>query len=96
MPGCLFTFHAYGTWMPDRGEGSYHWKRGYQPRNEGLGASYRAKLHEPPAHFDCDMQRVLIEAVLETAPFKRITVHAVATEDTHLHAVCEWDVDREP
>lgn len=93
MPDYLFTLHAYGTWMPDRLEGSVHWKRGYSPRNEGMAGAYRARQREPSARFDKRAQRVRIEALLETAQMKCVTVHAVATDDSHIHFVCEWDDD---
>ena len=93
VPDYLFTFHAYGTWMPDRSEGSVHWKRGYQPQNIGLAEAYRSKQRERSARFDEGAQRLIIEALLETAHVKQVTIHAVGTDDTHIHIVCEWRDD---
>ena len=33
---------------------------------------------------------MIIEALLETASAKRVVMHAIATDDTHIHAICEW------
>jgi REP element-mobilizing transposase RayT len=96
VPDYLLTFHAYGTWMPARAEGSFHSKRGYQPQSHRLAQRYRAKQQEPSARFSQRAQRVLIEAARETAAAKRITIHAIATDDAHVHIICEWEDDRSP
>ena len=37
MPCYLFTYHAYGSWLPDHAEGYVHWKEGQQPPDDNLG-----------------------------------------------------------
>ena len=36
MPCYLFTFHAFGTWMPDREEGFVRREQGILPPDEEL------------------------------------------------------------
>ena len=94
MPDFIVTLHAYGTWMPDRPQGFFHWKRGYQERDDELADSYRRRQSESSAFFDETVQRALIEAVLESATFRSLTIHAVATDDAHVHVLCAWEDGR--
>ena len=41
MPVYLFTYHAYQSWMPDRGRGFVQKGRGIQPTNALLAHAYR-------------------------------------------------------
>ncbi len=91
----LLTLHAYGTWMPDRPEGSVHWRRAYQPQHDKLAREYRYKQREPIAHFDDREQRILINTLFATCPLKQIALHAVATDASHLHALLSWRDERD-
>ena len=37
MPVYLFTFHAYGSWLPDNPRGYVRRKEGIQPQDVPLG-----------------------------------------------------------
>lgn len=86
----LFTFHAYGTWLPDRMEGSYHWKRGYQPQNIKLGHEYATKQKEVTARFGAVEHRVIIGAILAASAFQDLRLHFATVDDTHIHILASW------
>jgi hypothetical protein len=95
MPCYLFTYHAYGTWLPDR-------KRGYVKRREGIlptdtreGARYRAAMKESAAEFDSRAQQALIDAIIESQARQSFLAHYVATDPTHGHVLVSWRDDRE-
>ena len=60
MPCYLFTFHAFGTWMPDREEGFVRRERGILPPDEELARQYRDRAKENEVIFDSRLQALLI------------------------------------
>jgi hypothetical protein len=47
MPCYLFTYHAYGSWMPDRVEGYVRRGQGILPRDTQMASLYyRNALHD--------------------------------------------------
>jgi len=94
MPCYLFTFHAYGTWMPDRKAGFVRRKRGILPSNEELATLYRERACETNAAFDDAIQRLLIEETRITCDKQRYRVHGIATDPTHLHVLVSWRDER--
>ena len=94
MPVYLFTFHAYGTWMPDR-------PRGYVRRGEGIlspdnemADMYRRRAEEPHAIFSEAIQRALIDEALTAGEKQGFDVHFIATEITHVHVLVSWRSDK--
>jgi hypothetical protein len=99
MPCFLFTYHAYGTWLPDRPEGFVHWREGLQPADEGLAAAYRRKMKvasRDAVDFVEQLQLILIEELQRAATFQNLRLHAAATETTHVHAIVSWADERAP
>ena len=96
MPVSHITLHAYATWMPDRVQGSVHWQRGYQSKDNRLADVYRMNQREPAASFDEGVQRTFIDAALETATHRSLRIHAIATEPAHVHIICSWTDARAP
>jgi REP element-mobilizing transposase RayT len=94
MPCYLFTFHAYGTWMPDREEGFVRRKQGVLPPDEELAKQYRDREKEDEVIFGESLQRLLIEESRVASEKQRYRVHYLATEPTHLHALVSWPDDR--
>ncbi|MCA9235718.1 MAG: hypothetical protein KDA44_09610 [Planctomycetales bacterium] len=90
MPYVLLTYHAYGSWLPDRPQGFVHWHEGLQRQNKRLARVYRATMTADEVTFDLAVQRTMIAAVRDAAGFQRFRVHAIACEPTHLHAVASW------
>ena len=92
----LFTFHAHGTWLPDRDEGFYKNKDGLRPPDDVEAGRYRTRMGGAPADFDDRAQRVLIEAVIGAAGPLDLMIRAVATDPAHAHVLCAWTDHREP
>lgn len=95
MPCYLFTYHGYGTWLPDR-------RRGYVRRHEGIlasdskmAATYRANMHQDAVGFDTSIQQHLIDEILVAAEHQRFRCHYIATELTHIHVLVSWKNDRD-
>lgn len=96
MPVVLFTLHAYGTWMPDRPQGSFHHERGYQKSDAKLAAAYRTKQQWPAAHFDAKTQQVILNTLLELRSFQHLDLYGIAIDPSHVHVVAAWKDDRTP
>ncbi|MCK4872789.1 MAG: hypothetical protein KAS72_08705 [Phycisphaerales bacterium] len=91
MPCYLFTFHAYGTWMPDRPQGYVHHTSGLQPRDPAMAERYRAKQAAQMVNFTHQMQQCLVDAAIQAQTHVQTTVHAVATDPTHVHVLVSWN-----
>jgi len=61
VPCYLFTFHAYGTWMPDREEGFVRRKHGVLPPDEELAKDYREEPAKMGVSFNSRIQVLLVE-----------------------------------
>ena len=99
MPCFLFTYHGFGTWLPDRPEGFVHWRDGLQPTDEELATAYRRKMkvaRRDAATFDDKLQLLLIEELPVAAKHQKLRLHAIATEPTHVHALVSWPDERTP
>lgn len=93
MPCYLFSWHAYGTWMPDRSQG--YVKRGMVlPRDAHEAAKYRARQKESTAEFDDAIQQVIVDELVVTAQFRRFRLHGAATDPTHVHVLVSWSDER--
>ncbi|HEX6962625.1 MAG TPA: hypothetical protein VF175_12205 [Lacipirellula sp.] len=99
MPCFLFTYHGYGTWLPDRPEGFVHWRDGLLPTDEELASAYKRKMKVAKgdsAAFEGQTQLLLIDELVKAAEFQKLRIHAVATEPTHVHAIVSWPDERTP
>ncbi len=95
MPVVHFTFHAYGSWMPDRAEGFVRRGEGVLPPNDDTADWYRTQMSADAVTWTAAQQRVVLEALLEKCAVRGWTLHAGATERTHVHVVVSWDDDVE-
>jgi hypothetical protein len=95
MPCYLFTFHAYGTWMPDREEGFVRRKEGILPPDEELATEYRGKATENVVSFDSRIQALLIEETKNACEKQRYRGHYIATDPTHVHTLISWSDERQ-
>ena len=95
MPCYLFTFHAFGTWMPDREEGFVQRKKGILPPDEELGKAYRGRAKEDEVAFDSRLQLLLIEEVRVACEKQQYRGHFVATEPMHIHVLASWPDERD-
>lgn len=90
MPCYLFTFHAYGSWMPDRRQGYVARGRGALPRDEAEARRYRQRAKFETVSFERRVQRLLVDETQTAAGRQRFRVHAVATDPTHVHILLSW------
>ena len=90
MPVYLFTYHAYGTRLPDKPKGYVRRKEGVLPANADKADTYRGQMKYPIVEFDKPTQRLLIETVQSTAPFLDAEFRLIATDPTHLHVLLQW------
>lgn len=95
MPCYLFTYHAYGSWMPDRKEGYVERHKGVQPPNLEKADAYRALMKEEEAVFQEPQQRVIIKSTTDAVTYIACEAHFVATESTHAHVVVSWKSERD-
>lgn len=90
MPVYLFTWHAYGTWMPGRDRGYVHRQRGLLLRDPIMDIAYRRKMVFPPRRFERRHQQAVIDAAREAAAHQCLTLHVAATDPSHLHLLISW------
>lgn len=95
MPCYLFTFHGYGTWLPDREQGYVERGRGLLPANGPLARVYHKNAAEDAVLFKAAEQQAVIESVLDARPHQSFRAHYVATEPTHVHVLISWTDDRD-
>ncbi|MEM6259266.1 MAG: hypothetical protein AAGI37_13360 [Planctomycetota bacterium] len=94
MPVYLFTYHAYGTWWPDRPQGFVQEGKGVQPTNPSLATAYRTAAKHEPVIFTHVMQRALIEKIHHIAETEALLVYGISADPTHLHVLVGWDDGR--
>jgi len=94
MPCYHFTFHGYGTWMPDEDDGYVKRGKGHLPQDVVVAAEYRREMTGDEAQFEESQQKTMIDEVHVTAAKTNLRVHYVATEPTHIHALLSWKDDR--
>lgn len=94
MPIYLFTFHAYGTWQPDRAQGFVQQGKGRQPVNRSLAVAYKQAMKHPPYGFNQGAQYKLIEKLHRIAETDRLIIYAAIADILHLHVMVGWDDER--
>jgi hypothetical protein len=90
----MFTYHGYGTWLPDHRRGYVRRNQGIQPRDTHMADLYRRNMTESAAMFGEEIQRHLIEGSIESCGCQAVRCHFVATESTHVHVLASWSTDR--
>ena len=91
----LFTWHTYGSWLPDRPQGYVHWERGLSPPNAALAACYKEQQKESTLNLSLQQQEFIIDEILIAARHQRIRLHAIACEGSHVHVLASWK-DKRP
>ena len=90
MPCYLFTYHTYGSWLPDRPQGYVRRGDGILPQDRELSALYRSLMTQGAVTIGEEVQLTVIETLREAAPHVDCRVHAVATDDQHIHLLVSW------
>ena len=94
MPCYLFTYHAYGSWMPDRKQGYVKRSRGMLELDREMAANYRRAMKESPVQFTDEVQLAIVDAVIDSRPKQNFEVYFIATDSTHAHLLVSWRDDR--
>ncbi|MEM9111274.1 MAG: hypothetical protein AAGC72_14745 [Planctomycetota bacterium] len=94
MPCYHYTFHAYGTWMPDKKQGYVKRKQGVLKRDEDMAMNYRANQKHKTVYFDIKHQKEILEALRIAGEHLDAVIHCIAVEPTHLHTVISWKHER--
>jgi hypothetical protein len=71
MPCFLFTYHAWGSWLPDRKPGYVHWKQGLQSSDPAMADAYRRNMKIEEAQFNDQRQRLILEELQQAAAFQK-------------------------
>jgi hypothetical protein len=94
MPCYLFSFHAYGSWMPDRKRGYTKRSKRILPPDPEMAGRYRQNMKESPIEFDHEIQRVMIDELLVASKYQRFRNESIGSDPTHLHDLVTWRDDR--
>jgi predicted phage gp36 major capsid-like protein len=90
MPVYLFTFHAYRSWMPDRGRGYVRRDEGVLPRDEEMAEKYRERSTNDPTTLTREIQKALVQEWQTACQFQRLRFHGGSTEPSHVHGITSW------
>ena len=94
MPCCLFTYHAYGSWLPDRSQGYVRRGQGILPQDMHKHRLYAKAMAEKTVTFYSEHQRRAIECLIKSQTPQRFDLHYLATDPTHIHALLAWRDER--
>src|SRR5256885_9067776 len=94
VPCYLFTFHAYGSWMPDRRRGYTKRNKGYLPPDPEMAAHYARNMKQRKASFDREFQKVMAAEMLVASSFQRFRNHGMGSDPTHFHTLTSWRDER--
>jgi hypothetical protein len=91
MPCYLFTYHSYGSWMPDREEGfTRRDALGTLPPNRPLANVYRAQAKESTVWFEDSIQRVIITELFVASAKQDFRLHYAASDPSHVQVLASW------
>lgn len=90
MPCYLFTYHGYGTWMPDQPRGYVKRKVGILAPNVAMAECYRSNQKQETVTFDERVQKLLLNEAVKAFRFQGLRGHFIATDPTHLHVLVSW------
>lgn len=96
MPCFLFTYHAHGTWLPNRKQGYVKRGQGILPPDERMYGLYVRSMKEPIVQLADEHQRWAIDILLKSKPLQKFELYSVATDTTHIHVLLGWRDAREP
>src|SRR5688500_9200541 len=90
MPCYLFTYHAYGSWMPDRRQGYVRRHKGILPSELKMADRYRRNANDEAARFGDAQQRAAITILHEAVTHIDCRLNYMATDLTHIHVLVNW------
>ena len=91
----LFTYHAYRSWMPDKGRGFVQRGRGIMPADEGMAEGYRRRANYEQIRFtdeDCRMMLAEAQRVCGTPARKQTgwRLPICVAVFNHVHLLVSW------
>ncbi len=90
MPCYLFTYHTYGSWLPDRPQGYVRRHEGILSQDKKLTQLYRKSMKQGEVSIGEEVQLIVIETLLKAAPHVDCRPHSIATDDQHIHLLVSW------
>jgi len=96
VPVYHFTFHAYGSWLPDHPKGYVRRDKGILPPDDEAAKAYRYRMNGEPVEFDEVLAGLLNETIESAIDPQRLELYAVGIDPTHVHVVVGWRDDRTP
>jgi hypothetical protein len=90
MPCFLFTYHAHGTWLPNRQQGYVKRGQGILPPDGRMYGLYVRSMKEPAIIFHGEHQLDLIREVLNASSHQSFEPYGIATDSTHIHILLGW------
>lgn len=94
MPCYLFTYHAFGTWMPDRKQGYVQRSRGILAPDQAKASKYRILMKQAEVNFGSKTQRAILDCLLDSQIKQEFELYFAATDTTHVHILVSWRDDR--
>ncbi len=86
----LFTFHTYGSWMPDRPEGYVARGQGIQKTNHHLAQIYRDRATHDTIMLNPAQQDIIINELRVASQRQDWRLHAAVATPTHVHLIVSW------
>src|SRR5262249_30683238 len=86
----LFTYHAHGSWLPDRKHGFVVKGKGVQPPNRNLARIYRARTKQKPGACELSIHTELVRAARNICTDKGWRLHQVQVNSSHIHLLVSW------
>jgi REP element-mobilizing transposase RayT len=86
----LFTYHAYGSWLPDRPQGFVGKGKGVLPPNTKLAEQYRQRARHETMQFDPQLRQVIVDAAQQICKAKGWQLHRVEVVPSHAHLLVSW------
>ncbi|MFN3168191.1 MAG: hypothetical protein ACE37H_14105 [Phycisphaeraceae bacterium] len=96
MPVYHYTFHAYGSWLPDRPEGYTPHGQSFKPADPAIANEYRKRMRRPETHFGDGAKQHALQTLIDSQSLQHFELYAMAAEPSHLHVVVAWRDEREP
>jgi hypothetical protein len=90
----MFTYHAFGSWLPDHKRGYVHRGDGSRTSDEHMADLYRQNLKQAVVQFDRTIQREMIAGAVEACGHQDVRCHYIATDATHAHVLVSWRSNR--
>src|SRR4051794_21174087 len=86
----LFTYHAYGSWMPDRPRGFVRKGKGILPPDPELAQRYRRLAAHEMVQFDARMRQCIVAGSRNICKTKGWHLHRVEVIASHAHLLVSW------